>query len=146
MKTYNNKIILNRCKKLCNIYSHINKTYDILYIQQNKIILLTNSLYFWCFYDITCLEYELNILFEYEEKNFKNIKEFELYRHSYKNGLEVIFEAIDRMQNIDYRLVYTLKDGEYFLLKFLNAENSKIMVNIDISSKNKNYILTFKKK
>lgn len=144
MRNYNNKIILEKCKNLCKKMSNDNETYEIVYINKNKIMLLKNGLYYWCFYDLTCLEYELNIVFNYLKNDFKDIKEFELYRYTCKDILQVIFETIERMENKEYRLIYTLKDGEYSILKFLNNENKKMLVHIRIDYKTKNYILTFK--
>ena len=145
MKNYNNKILLEKCKNLGRKMSTDLAKYELLYINKNKIILLKDSLYFWCFYDLACLESELNIVFNYLKNDFKDVKEFELYRYTCKISLQVIFETIERMENKGYRLIYTLKDGEYSILKFLNNENKEMFVYIRIDYKTKNYILTFKK-
>lgn len=146
MRNYNNKIILEKCKNLGRKMSTNLTKYELLYINKNKIILLKDSLYFWCFYNLACLEDELNIVFNYlENDDFKYIKEFELYRYTCKDILQVIFETIERMENKGYRLIYTLKDGEYSILKFLNNKNKEMFVHIGIDYKTKNYILTFKK-
>lgn len=145
MKNYNNKIILEKCKNLCKNNSTDLTKYEILYINKNKIILLKDSLYFWCFYDLTYLESELNIIFNYLKNDFKDVKEFELYKYTCKDILQVIFETIEKMENKGYRLIYNLKDGEYSILKFLNNENKEMFALIKIDYKTKNYILTFKK-